>query len=254
MERVRLAKRVRLRKQYPYPGDACFDRPGVRGGAAFFHLALRPTPRQPCCRSSLYPRSECAGLARGLRRYVGLRYPVRCPVRYLDRFRMQAEFRTNHRRNSKFPRSKCPRSSCPRSSYVGALRCPGLFRRPPGKEHEGGPMRPELWSSIGTGEIVPPPLYTSAPLRRARRLSPATAPVRMPPWHREFVRKVRPALLLRPYLLSPCGCAPGFAASLPLPSIVAATRPRGQNLNRLLATIQRRKLVQSFECSTFKFR
>jgi hypothetical protein len=241
---VRLAKRVRLRKQYPYPGDVCFGRRGVRGGAAFFHLALRPTPRQPCCRSSLYPRSEWAGLARGLRRAVGLRYPVRCPVRYLDRFRMQAEFRTNHRRNSKFPRS----------SYLGALRRPGLFRRPPGKEHEGAPMQPELWSSIGTGEIVPPPPYTSAPLRRARRLSPATAPVRMPPWHREFVRKVRPALPLRPYLLSPCGYAPGFAASLPLPSIVAATRPRGQNLNRLLATIQRRKLVQSFQCSTFKFR
>jgi hypothetical protein len=253
MERVRLGKRVRLRKQYPYPCDACFDRPGVRGGAAFFDPAQRPTPRQPCSRSSPYPHSEWAGLARGLRRAVGLRYPVRCPVRYLGRFRMQAEFRTNHQRNSKFPRSKCPRSSCPRSSYVGALRRPGLFRRPPGKEHEGGPMQPGLWSSIGTGEIVPPPPYTSAPLRRARRLSPATAPVRMPPWHREFVRKVRPALLLRPYLLSPCGCAPGFAASLPLPSIVAATRPRGQNLSGVLPTIQRRRLVRSSEGRRLKF-
>ncbi len=122
------------------------------------------------------------------------------------------------------------------------------------KEHEGGPMQPELWSSIGTGEIVPPPPYTSAPLRRARRLSPATAPVRMPPWHREFVRKVRPALPLRPYLLSPCGCAPGFAASLPLPSIVAATRLRNQNLSRFLPTIQQRRSVRSFECRTLKFR
>jgi hypothetical protein len=244
MERVRLGKRARLRKRYLCPCDACFGRRGVRGDAAFFHLALRLTPRQPCCRSSLYPRSECAGLARGLRRAVGLRYRVRCPVRYLGRFRMQVEFRTNHQRNSKFPRS----------SYLGALRRPGSFRRPPGKEREGGPMQPGLWSSIGTGEIVPPPPYTSAPLRRARRLSPATAPVRMRPWHREFVRKVRPALLLRPYLLSPCGCAPGFAASLPLPSIVAATRPRGQNLSRFLLTIQQCRLVRSFERRTLKFR
>ena len=254
MERVRLGKRARLRKRYLCPCDACFGRHGVRGDAAFFHLALRPTPRQPCSRSSPYPRSGWAGLARGLRRAVGLRYRVRCPVPYLGRFRMQAEFRTNHRRNSMFRRSKCLRSSGLRSSYLGALRRPGLFRRPPGKEHEGGPMQPGLWSSIGTGEIVPPPPYTSAPLRRARRLSPATAPVRMPPWHREFVRKVRPALLLRPYLLSPCGCAPGFAASLPLPSIVAVTRPRGQNLSRFLPTIQQRKLVRSFECRTLKFR
>ena len=243
MERVRLGKRVRRRERYLCPCDACFDRPGVRGGAAFFDPAQRPTRRQPCSRSSPYPRSGWAGLARGLRRAVGLRYPVRCPVRYLDRFRMHLEFQ-NHRRNSKFPGW----------SYLWALRYPGLFRRLPGKEHEGGPMQPGLWSSIGTGEIVPPPPYTSAPLRRARRLSPAIAPVRMPPWHREFVRKVRPALLLRPYLLSPCGCALGFAASLPLPSIVAATRPRDQNLSRFLPTIQQRRLVRSFEGRTLTFR
>src|ERR1700682_120031 len=138
---------------------------------------------------------------------------------------MHVEFRTNHWRNSKHLRS----------CYVGMLRCSGLFRHPPGKENEGGPMQPRPCSSTGIGEIAPRPPYTSAPPRRARRLSPATEPVRTPPWRRGSVRKVRPALLLRPYLPSLCGCVPEFAASLPLPSIVAVTRLRIQNLNRVLA-------------------
>jgi hypothetical protein len=52
-------------------------------------------------------------------------------------------------------------------------------------------------------------------------------------------------LLLRPYLLSLCGCVPEFAASLPLPSIVAVTRLPNQNLNQVLPGIQQRGLVQS---------
>ena len=107
-EQVRPRKRVRLQKRYLCPCDACFGHRGVRGDAAFFALALRPTPRQPCCRSLPYPHSECAGLARGLRRAVDLRHG--------SQFWMLVGFRTNQRRSSQLPRSKCPRSSCPRPS------------------------------------------------------------------------------------------------------------------------------------------
>jgi hypothetical protein len=221
-------EQVRHRKRYPCPDDACFARRDVRGDAAFFDLAQRPGPRRLCFRSSRHPRPECGGLPGGLSQAVALQYPVRCPVRHLirhlDRLQMQVEFRTNHGRDSKFPRLK----------HRGRLPWSGSFRRSRAREHEGGPMQPGLWSSIGTVEIAPLLPYTNARLRHARRLSPASAPIRMRPWRRGSVRRVRPALQLRPYLLSPCGCVPEFAASLPLPSIVAASRPGNQNLNGVL--------------------
>src|SRR4029077_4856955 len=90
---------------------------------------------------------------------------------------------------------------------------------------------PRLCSSIATGGIVPPQRCTSVPLRRARRLSRASVPVRTPPWRRGCARKVRLALQPRRCLLWLCECELEFAASLPSPSIVAATGAGNHNLS-----------------------
>ena len=207
-------KQPRLQKRCLCRCDACFDRRGGRGDAVFSDLEQRRMLRRQCFLPARRSRSECAGSGGGLLRAVALR----CLAGYPGRFRMKVRFRANHRWKSKLQRQ----------GHFRALGRPGLFRRSPEQEHQGGPMQPGLWSSIGSGGIAPPLPYTNAPPQHARRLSPASVPVRMPPWRRGSVRKVRPTLPPHRYLLSPCGCAPEFAASLPLPSIVTATRPRGQ--------------------------
>jgi len=97
----------------------------------------------------------------------------------------------------------------------------------------GARALPLPWFSTAIYGIAPPQLCTSARLRHARRLSPATAPIRMPPWHRACVRRVLPVLPPRRCPLLPCVYGLGSVASQPWLSIVAATGACGQNLNSL---------------------
>jgi hypothetical protein len=209
-------KRRRVQNQSAQRADACFDRPAALGGEDPCEPAPRFVPRLRIPRSPSRAR-----LTHPYLEGVYVPYP-----HWLEAHLQFGTLRTAYQipGTRRLPQKEQPRlSNLPHSKHPRS-RASGHLARPSISERGAAPMLPRPLSSIGNGGIVLPRLCTSAPLQRVRRLSPANARARMPPWHRGYVRKVPPAVLERRCLLSPCGCAPVFAASLPLPSIVAATR------------------------------